>query len=303
MKKNKISRKILFMAGLCFLFAYGIWSWTEKQIQFHMGQINSGLEQVAQVQTKSNQVIRNQSGQLLWQDIDIGEAVYIGNSIQTEKQSSTEIIMNDGEKILIGPESLVRFSRSEDKISLQLVEGKMEIKTDEVAVQEIMRIEPKKSKKLVIKTPRGQLHINNANVKLKADKNNENNFKVDVVAGTPELVTAEKEKEVLQVTTNENEKIDVFKVDQPSASEISIQEKLAAEAELQQRLIENNALNNNATLNDLDNLSAEYVEVSPQSTQTIVSGVNPDTGLIDRKPARATLTAPKVKNIKVKEIE
>lgn len=279
------------MALVCFVFAYGVWDWTEKQIQFHMGKINTSLEQVAQVKTKSNQVSRNQTGQLLWQDIDIGEAIYIGNSIQTEDNSSTEVILNGGEKILIGPESLVRFGRNQDEISLQLVDGKMEVKSADVTTQEVMKIVPQKRKKLIIQTPQGQLHVKDADVKIKADKNNQENFKVEVLKGAPELVSQNQEKEVLQVTAPGEQKIDVVKIEEkinedrlPSEIKLNTPSPLSSEV-----------------LNE--NLKSDLVELSPNSTQTIVSGVNPETGVFERTPAQVKPSAPRVKAIKVKEIE
>lgn len=278
------------MALVCFAFAYGVWNWTEKQIQFHMGQVNTSLEHVAQVKNKSNQVSRNQTGQLLWQDIDVGESIYAGNSIQTENNSSTEIILNGGEKIVVGPQSLVRFSRNQDDISLQLVDGKIEVKSADVATQEIMKIIPQKKKKLVIQTPQGQLHVKDADVKIKADKNNEENFKVEVLKGAPELVSQNQEKEVLQVTAPEEQKIEVAQVQESDSSD-----QLAAEKSLITSPIAPEKLS--------ESLNSDLVELSPNSTQTVVSGVNPTTGILERQPAQVKPTAPRVKMIKVKEVE
>ena len=167
------------MGLICLILTFYIWKWTENRINFYLGQINTGLERIAQVKTKSNDVTRNHGGQLLWQDIDNGEILYIGNSIQTEKNSSTEIIFDDGEQILIGPESLVRFTRADDKISLQLVEGKIEIKSPDTEIQKDMRLTAKKPKRLFIATPKGRLEIKNADLKIQAKKGNAaENFKI-----------------------------------------------------------------------------------------------------------------------------
>lgn len=279
------------MAAICILFSYGVWNWTENQIQMHMGNINTNLEQVAQVKTKSNQVLRNQTGQLLWQDIDIGEAIYIGNSIQTENNSSTEVILNGGEKILIGPESLVRFARNQDEISLQLVDGKIEVKSADITTQEVMKIVPQKKKKLIIQTPQGQLHVKDADVKIKADKNNQDNFKVEVLKGAPELVSENQEKEVLQVTAPEEQKIDVVKIEEKiNEDQLPSEIKLNTPSPLSSEVLN-------------ENLKSEFVELSPNSTETVISGVNPETGIIERMPAQVKPSAPRVKAIKVKEIE
>lgn len=296
------------MAVLCLLFAFLVWDWTEKQINLYLSQINTGLERVAQVQTKSNNVIRNHNGQLLWQDIDAGEIVYLGNSIQTEKDSSTEIIFDDGEKVLVGPESLVRFNRADDQISLQLVEGKIEVQSPDVELQQSMRLEETKPKRLFIKTPKGKLNINNASLKIKADKNNENDFKVEVIKGEPELIATDK-KEVIPlsqlVSKFESEKIEVLKAEEPKPQEIV--EKLNDPAD---SAIEENTAQQLAQEPPVaDELSSEYTEVSPLSTQTILDEVKTAeisqevTPEVIREPAAAPLTAPKVKSIKVKEVE
>ncbi len=236
------------------ILAFFVWDWTENQIDFYLSRINSGLERMAQVQSKSNNVTRNHNGQLLWQDIDIGEVVYVGNSIQTEKNSSTEIILDGGEKIMIGSESLVRFVRADDKILLQLVEGKIEIKSPDLVLQKIMRLDKNKSKRLIIKTPQGSLALNDSRLKLQAEKNNEKNFKIEVVSALSEVegAAAEKAKPVAELAA------------EPVA-------ELAAEP--------------------VAELAAEPVaELAAEPA-------------IERQPAKALLTAPRVKSIKVKEVE
>lgn len=247
------------------ILAFYIWKWTENRINFYLGQINTGLERIAQVKTKSNDVTRNHQGQLLWQDIDNGEILYIGNSIQTEKNSSTQIIFDDGEQILIGPESLVRFTRADDKISLQLVEGKIEVKSPDTEIQKDMRLIAKKTRRLFIATPKGRLDIKNAAVKIQAKKGSAaDNFKVEVVNGAPELIT-ETEKETLKVSTN-TEKIDVISVKEPEVSVIKTEELIIETAK---------------------------TEEQPVLSETVDQ----------RKPASAPLKAPKVKSIKVEVSE
>lgn len=210
MSRIGLSGKILLMGITCLILAFFVWKWTDNRINFYLSQINSGLERIAQVKTKSNDVTRNHSGQLLWQGIDSGEIVYIGNSVQTEKNSSTEIIFDDGEQIMIGPESLVRFVRADNKISLQLVSGRIEINSADADVQQQMRLPAAKPKRLFVATPKGRLELNNSRLKLQAkDDNSPQNFKVEVLSGEPELVT-ESEREVLKVSSEP--KIEVLPV-------------------------------------------------------------------------------------------
>lgn len=275
------------MGIICLILAYGVWNWSENQINFLLSNSKSGLERMAQVKTSSSNVTRNHNGQLLWQDIGAGEVIYMGNAIQTEKDSSAEIILDEGENIFIGPESFVRFVRVGGRISLDLVEGKIEIKSPDTKFLESMRLKPKKSSNLVIKTPQGQLALNDASLKLQADKseqqNVQKNFKVEVLSGTPELTTL-LEKQVL-APPPEAEKIEVKAVDVEAKQTKS---EVIPEAEVKPE--------------QLAETPSEPVVEPPTSPA------------IERQPAEAIapapvaapttpLTAPKVKSIKVKEVE
>ncbi|MEK6628725.1 MAG: hypothetical protein AABY53_08865 [Bdellovibrionota bacterium] len=287
MRKINLRSKISIMGIICLILAYGVWNWSENQINFLLSNSKSGLERMAQVKTSSSNVTRNHNGQLLWQDIGAGEVIYMGNAIQTEKDSSAEIILDEGENIFIGPESFVRFVRVGGRISLDLVEGKIEIKSPDTKFLESMRLKPKKSSNLVIKTPQGQLALNDASLKLQADKseqqNVQKNFKVEVLSGTPELTTL-LEKQVL-APPPEAEKIEVKAVDVEAKQTKS---EVIPEAEVKPE--------------QLAETPSEPVVEPPTSPA------------IERQPAEAIapapvaapttpLTAPKVKSIKVKEVE
>lgn len=277
MRKIGLRYKISIMGIMCLILAYGVWNWTENQINFLLSSTNSNLERMAQVKTSSHNVTRNHNGQLLWQDIGAGEVVYMGNAIQTEKNSAAEIILDEGESIAIGPESLVRFVRVGGKISLDLIEGIIEIKSPDIAALETMRLYTKKSSQLVIKTPQGQLALNNASLKLHANKNNqqnsENNFKIEVISGTPELTTLT-EKKVLGPTA-EAEKIEVKTIEEAKPEIVTPRENAAVPENVMEQ-------------------PEPEVAAKPEPL------VDPAT---ERQPAQLPLTAPKVKSIKVMEAE
>lgn len=281
MTKIGFSKRIFLMGFICLILAFYVWKWTENRINFYLGKVNTGLERIAQIKTKSNEVTRNHRGQLLWQDIDNGETLYIGNSIQTEKNSSTEIIFDDGEQILIGPESLVRFTRADDKVSLQLVEGKIEVKSPDIEIQKDMRLPPKKTKRLFIATPKGRLDLKNSSVKIQAKKGDTaDNFKVEVVKGAPELITDSNSKEVLEVSNN-TEKIDVVSVKEPPAEIIKTEETLP-EPSIPE---ETTSFESTTVL--------QKIKPFPDAFETIGQ----------REPASESLKAPKVKSIKVEASE
>ena len=258
------------MGFICLILALYVWKWTENRINFYLGQINSGLERIAQIKSKSNDVARNHSGQLLWQSIDAGEIVFIGNSIQTEKNSSTEIIFDDGEQILIGPESLVRFTRTDNKISLQLVEGKIEVKSQDAGIQKVMRLSSEKPKRLFIATPKGRLELNNSELRIQAKKSPDkpgesDTFKVEVVNGSPKLNTPTGIESV--PLTPEAEKIEAIKKIKP-----------------------------------VEILQADIIQPEVAKPEEKTAALEPEP-VLERKPAQVPLRAPKVKSIKVEAVE
>lgn len=271
------------MGIICLILAFFIRNWTENRINFYLGQINSGSERIAQVKNRNNEVTRNHSGQLLWQSIDSGEVLYIGNSVQTEKNSSTEIIFDDGEQVVIGPESLVRFIRSENKILLELVSGKVEIKGADIEVEKNMRIPATQPKRLMIATPKGRLALNNSNIKIAAkDGSSAADFKIQVVSGAPELINGPK-IEVLKIST-ESEKIVVLPAAKPAAKplEALIEPLPTQEAQVElSKPIEEKVL------------TVENTEPIQPKTETEPL----------RQPAQAPLKSPKVKSIKVEAFE
>ena len=199
MKKFGQTGKIFIMGIICLILTFAIRNWTEKRIGFYLGQINSGLERIAQVKTITNDVTRNHTGQLLWQGIDSGEVLFIGNSVQTEKDSTTEIIFDDGEQITIGPESLVRFVKSENKILMQMISGKAEIKSSDAEIQKSLGLPKAHTKRLFLATPKGRLVLNNSDIRIEIKKSDPENFKIEVMKGAPELIRGTK-IEVLKVS-------------------------------------------------------------------------------------------------------
>ena len=311
MKKNDQNSKILIAGLLCSFFTFLIWHWSENKIKYYTNQSNKGLIQIAQIKSKSNTVLRNHSGQLLWQDIDSGDSVYLGNSIQTEKKSSTEIILNDGEKIIIGPESLVRFTDVENKIELQLIDGKIEIKSPDLLTQQSMKLDTQKNSRLSIQTPRGRLDLNKSNIKLQTDKNNNSKFKIEVVSGNPEITTSTK-KEILK-SSPIHEKINVIDIGEdvqdtkiflkpptptkpetpitPSTEIVEIQEKIDESNEITKPVIKPEPVPVKTEI------STKPIKIPPTSI-TKSNEIK-----IERAPAKIQLKAPKIKSIKVKDVE
>ena len=269
------------MGIICLILTFAIRNWTEKRIAFYLGQINSGLERIAQVKTITNDVTRNHTGQLLWQGIDSGEVIYIGNSVQTEKESATEIIFDDGEQITLGPESLVRFVRSENKILMQMVTGKAEIKTSDVDIQKSLGLPQAHTKRLFLATPKGRVFLNNSDIRIEAKQSDPENFKIEVLKGAPELIR--------------NGKIEVLKIS-------DITERIEVVPELKKSV---NLLR--PELPQLAPLQANEPFISAPKAALEPAAVPAEKAVTEteppRKPAGAPLKAPKVKSIKVEADE
>lgn len=263
------------MGIICLILTVAIRGWTEKRIGFYLGQINSGLERIAQVKTKTNDVTRNHTGQLLWQGIDSGEVLFIGNSIQTEKDSTTEIIFDDGEQITLGPESLVRFVRSENKILMQMISGRAEIKSSDAEIQKALGLPLVHTKRLFLATPKGRLVLNNSDIRIEAEKNSQD-FKIEVMKGAPELI--------------KNGKIEVLKV-----SDLS--ERIEVMPEIKPAIVPA-VVTPTAALVPQPVPVPELQPEPPLAAEKPVADPEPP-----RKPALAPLKAPKVKSIKVEADE
>lgn len=268
------------MGLLCLLLIYFVRNWTEKRINFYLGQVNSGLERIAQIKTRTNDVTRNHTGQLLWQSIDSGEVVFIGNSIQTEKNSVAEIIFDDGEQITIGPHSLVRFVKSENKILMQLVSGKIEIKSPDAEFQKELGLPASQPKRLFVATPKGRLVLNNSNIRIESKNSKEpDSFKIEVVSGAPELIRSGK-IEVLQVSPP-SEKIEILAPPKPPVVVVPV-------VETPPPPVETAAV-----------VTPEPVVEAPAPVAETPAVVEPP-----RQPAAQTpLKSPKVKSIKVEADE
>lgn len=260
------------MGIICLILTFAIRDWTEKRIAFYLGQINSGLERIAQVKTKTNDVTRNHTGQLLWQGIDSGEVLFIGNSIQTEKNSTTEIIFDDGEQITLGPESLVRFVRAENKILMQMISGRAEIKSSDAEIQKALGLPLAHTKRLFLATPKGRLVLNNSDVRIHVEKNSQD-FKIEVMKGAPELIKSGK-IEVLNVS-DLSERIEVVPEIKPVNQPAAVTPTAALEPQPMPQPVP-----------------------PPVAAETPVTDPEPP-----RKPALAPLKAPKVKSIKVEADE
>ena len=276
----KVSKKSLIRYAvpliICGAFALSIWQYTEWRIEKILSGTNRGLEKMAQVQKKNNTVKRNHQGQLLWQSLEAGEFIYVGNSVQTDVQSSSLIFLNSGEKVLIGPQSLVRFIKSDDQLTLQLIDGQLEVKMPEpaelsagLAVATVSRAPRGRT---VIETPRGKVKVKKSSLRLQVDENKPGETKIQVLSGTAEMVDATGTRELSQ--SDSAEKIIIPEVDSTEKT-------------------------SQLPLQSLNPQPEAATERSPAENAQEVTPV----AAAEAPPPPVELTAPKVKKIKVEVVE
>jgi len=276
----KVSKKSLIRYAvpliICGAFALSIWQYTEWRIEKILSGTNRGLEKMAQVQKKNNTVKRNHQGQLLWQSLEAGEFIYVGNSVQTDVQSSSLIFLNSGEKVLIGPQSLVRFIKSDDQLTLQLIDGQLEVKMPEPAELSAGLAAATVSRaprgRTVIETPRGKVKVKKSSLRLQVDENKPGETKIQVLSGTAEMVDATGTRELSQ--SDSAEKIIIPEVDSTEKT-------------------------SQLPLQSLNPQPEAATERSPAENAQEVTPV----AAAEAPPPPVELTAPKVKKIKVEVVE
>ena len=276
----KVSKKSLIRYAvpliICGAFALSIWQYTEWRIEKILSGTNRGLEKMAQVQKKNNTVKRNHQGQLLWQSLEAGEFIYVGNSVQTDVQSSSLIFLNSGEKVLIGPQSLVRFIKSDDQLTLQLIDGQLEVKMPEPAELSAGLAAATVSRaprgRTVIETPRGKVKVKKSSLRLQVDENKPGETKIQVLSGTAEMVDATGTRELS--LSDSAEKIIIPEVDSTEKT-------------------------SQLPLQSLNPQPEAATERSPAENAQEVTPV----AAAEAPPPPVELTAPKVKKIKVEVVE
>ena len=198
MVQNRNIRNILLVGLFCFFLATIVWYWTELKIQFYLSGSKNQIEKIGQIKDVNYDALLNFSGQLIWQKINEGDFIFVGNSLQTDQDSSTEIILDDGQQITIGKNSLVRFIKEDDSISLQLVEGKIEVKNDKKISELVSSSDTKKAYEFFLSTPQGRINTKAVSLKIEKKSKNSNDLKYEIISGQPKILdSTNKIKEIV----------------------------------------------------------------------------------------------------------
>lgn len=113
----------LLLSGCSFAVTFFWYSYERAKLDKNM--ISAGTETIAQVSKVSNDVLKNQSNNLMWIDVNTGDQLYDGDSIQTTNRGEVRVQFEDGKFIDIEPDSLIKLERSSGEITLNLVEGSL----------------------------------------------------------------------------------------------------------------------------------------------------------------------------------
>lgn len=106
-------------------------SWVFLRPQQWVADSVNSKQSIAQVMTLRNDVSRQQEGRLLWSPIRQGDEIYLGDKIKTSGLSSTIIQFKDStSKLEIEENSMIVVSQGGEKLSLNMLEGRVFIQGD-----------------------------------------------------------------------------------------------------------------------------------------------------------------------------
>lgn len=80
---------------------------------------------VAHLSESKNEVQKKQANRVIWQSVDIDEALHAGEAVRTSADSEAKIIFNSGAQVQMDPDSVVVIEEVGDKINLDFVKGNL----------------------------------------------------------------------------------------------------------------------------------------------------------------------------------
>ena len=95
----------------------------DDSILFGDREWTANTEQIGRIEQTSNEVRHKKSQTLVWRRAKEQSLIHTGDSIFTGSQSTSKILLNDGTKIEISPDSLVVVSIEKDYIDFNLEFG------------------------------------------------------------------------------------------------------------------------------------------------------------------------------------
>jgi len=163
--RSHFNRLIFALVLSCFSFG-GTYFWHKSETaRLDRTLRNNSTQVIAQVSKVDNDVQKNQSSQLLWMQVNTGDQLYDGDSIQTSNRGEVRIQFDDGRYIDLEPDSLVKLEQAQGEIALNLVEGSLFVKASADAGADTQG-----QSGLVLTSASGKVDLSGASVALAKDK-------------------------------------------------------------------------------------------------------------------------------------
>lgn len=198
---SKNLRIMLVVALVCILFWLMVWYTTNFLKSQILGDLPKASATVGQIIQTERKVLRNFSGQLIWQSAEPGDQIYVGNSIQTLEESNTVLQLSDGQKVNLTANSLIRIQKTEDGISLELIDGEIQVETVAEIRDSLLFPESTQKKEITIKTRNGILKTKNSSLKISQKKDSKTQPNVEVYKPTLKSNTAKAKMDSLVEVT------------------------------------------------------------------------------------------------------
>lgn len=202
---NFLTPQKLIVAVLFAIFLVGSWGSISESVQLSfVPRDQAGLSAAGRIVNVEGRVRRKLVSDVLWFPADVGEAVFLGDGIETKREASSLIELHEPARIhlKIGAETIVKMRTFMKKPLILLLEGEVEVSgetPESVYVSTGLKMEKiqvrKGSSTKVRRTRDGDLDVKTA----KTDVENEQGMteigqSKDVWARTPEEDSAEVER-------------------------------------------------------------------------------------------------------------
>ena len=156
-----------------------LWMFLENQKKSMMATNKKADEIIGHIYKLNNDSLKNDSREIFWSDLIAHELIYFGDAIQTQNKSTVLIKLTNHQILTIEPETLIRFNKKDDDISLDLVQGEVKL-TEAIDSPMTDSLEPEntdkpklQNKRIFVKTPKGFVDSKTENI-LKITRKKEN---------------------------------------------------------------------------------------------------------------------------------
>ncbi len=131
-----------------------LWGYLENKKNRMMASTQKRDSVIGQIHKLKNESLKNDSREIFWSELKRHELIYFGDAIQTQIKSSVQIKLSNQQILVIEPETLVRFNKKDDDISLDLLQGEINI-AETLDEDKQTPSQTLSDKKIFIKTPNG----------------------------------------------------------------------------------------------------------------------------------------------------